>query len=187
MYKSSFDKDFDLNSTAQINVGGLVNSIRLIPLRSVVSIAEQVNGILPLNPIIALPSMRFYDIEIADNSGLHEETMTTGANENFWLEEVSFDIAKNRPGMVAFLREMNQVEWLVMVMTKNHDSFLLGDIEQPLLLSEDSATTEGRAGANKRVWKLSGMVKHPAYRIVGSYVDIDFSRAFNSSFNFSFE
>lgn len=189
MLTNVLNKNYDLNQDEPqlANVGGLMNTIRLIPMVWVKAVSEATNGMMPPEILILDENAQFYDIEIADDSGRYVETMVLTENGEQWLLDLSFDLPKNRPGTVAFLNDMIQVEWLVMFENRNHTSYLMGDIDTPLLLKEEAAMSDGRGGTNKRIWKISGISKSPSNCLSQNFRDINFKRAFNNSFNFSFK
>jgi hypothetical protein len=190
MFKKPFSQISAISplDDGEMNVGGILDEIRLIPAVQVKLIdAILADGMLPTRFMIIEEGASILDLKIAPDSGFFVETMGIVEGGESWLQEVSFDLAKNRPDLTSWLEQHIEVEFLAFITTKNKASMLLGDLAQPLKFSEETSASGLRAGQNKRVWKLAGMVEHPAYFLRQNYQDIDFNTAFNNSFNTTFQ
>jgi hypothetical protein len=176
MLSNVLDNYYDLNQEPQfVNVAGLMNTIRLIPVMWVKTVSEAIDGVMPLDVMCLDARYRYFDIEIADDSGRYTETMELTENGELWMLDLFFDLPKNRPSAVAFLKDMAQVEWVVMFETRNHTSYLMGDIGTPLQIKEEAAMSDGRGGTNKRSWKISGKALSGANALLGNFLkDLDF-------------
>lgn len=190
MFKNPISQISAISQLAEgeMNVGGILDEIRLIPVEQVTLIdAVLIDGMLPTRFMIIEEGASILDLKLAPDSGFLLETMNTSENGNVWLQELSFDLAKNRADLSRWVAQHHEVEFLAFITTKNKASMLLGDLTQPIRFSEETSNSGLRAGQNKRMWKLAGVVEHPAYFLRQNYQEIDFNTAFNNSFNTSFQ
>jgi hypothetical protein len=159
----------------EVNVGGILDRIRLIPAAQVRRVATPLSdGILPTDFMYADLDTSFVDVHLSVDSGLFLETMQTTVNGNAWLQELSFDLAKTSGFLSNWIAQNIEIEFFAFITDKNRKSFLLGDLCQPLKFTEDVGSPSGRAGQNKRQWKLSALVCHPAYGLFREYQLIEF-------------
>jgi hypothetical protein len=156
------------------NIGGILDMIRLIPITQMSWDDGLINGgIIPSNLLIIEANINIANIVLAPDSGIFLETMSITESGSYWLQEILFDIPKNKPSLSSWIMQNFEVDFFVMLCTKNRESMILGGIEQPLRFLEESGSPSNRAAQNKRTWKLSGMVSHPAYFISANYTDIN--------------
>ena len=158
----------------ETNIGGILDMIRLIPVSQMSWDDSLISeGILSLNKINIDDNANIINIDIAPDSGIFMEIMVITENGSYWLQEILFDIPKNNPSLSAWILQNCEVGFFVMLCTKNRESIILGGMEQPIRFLEESGSPSNRAGQNRRTWKLSGMVAHPAYFLSTNYININ--------------
>jgi hypothetical protein len=146
-----------------MNLGGMINRIRLLPIQMVERIDTQGGVILPVDGLVLKANAAYCDIEIVVRTGRWEQNMVDGEHGIYYNNTVGFEMAMERPEIAIWLMAHREMRFLILIEDKNRFVRVLGSSDFPMRFVVNKTSIGQLGGKNGRNIDFIGESLHECY------------------------